>query len=64
MDEKEMKLEDAAQPQEAEAPQALEQELEQVPMAERPVWHRVFAGVLAALVIIGVIGYYYWIMRG
>lgn len=29
-----------------------------------PVWHRVFAGVLAALVIIGVIGYYYWIMRG
>lgn len=64
MDEKEMKLEDEAQPQEAEAPQALEQELEQAPMAERPVWHRVFAGVLAALVIIGVIGYYYWIMRG
>ncbi len=60
MDEKEMKLEDTAQATELESPQ----ELEQAPMAERPVWHRVFAGVLAALVIIGVIGYYYWIMRG
>ena len=54
-----MKLEDTAQATELEPPQ----EPEQAPMAERPVWHRVFAGVLAALVIIGVIGYYYWIMR-
>lgn len=28
----------------------------------RPVWQRVLAGVLAALMILGVIGYYYWIM--
>ena len=60
MDEKEMKLEDTAQATELEP----QREPEQAPMAERPVWHRVFAGVLAALVIIGVIGYYYWIMRG
>ena len=60
MDEKEMKLEDTAQATELESPQ----ELEQAPMAERPVWHRVFAGGLAAPESVGVIGYFYWRVRG
>lgn len=28
----------------------------------RPRWQRIGAGILAAIMIIGVIGYYYWIM--
>ena len=28
----------------------------------RPRWQRIGAGILAALLIVGIIGYYYWIM--
>ena len=36
---------------------------EQEVYTPRPVWQRVMAGVLAGRVILGVIGYYYWIAR-
>lgn len=29
----------------------------------RPRWQRIGAAILAAIMIIGVIGYYYWIMH-
>ncbi len=34
------------------------------PYVERPRWHRVFAWILAGVMVVGVLLYYYWIARG
>lgn len=41
--------------------QELQEPEENTGYTPRPVWQRVVAGVLAAIVIVGLIGYYYWI---
>ena len=41
-----------------------EREAEKEPYVERPKWHRVFAWILAVIMVIGVLLYYYWIARG
>lgn len=47
--------------QEQNEKQVIQEQEEEVGYTPRPTWQRVIAGVLAAIVIVGLIGYYYWI---